>query len=95
MIFTDKFPYYLEIVMIRKRISSKAIVICKDGDDKAGGKGSCFHEITDKDIVTVGSKSVCDLQILDSDSLTVIRLKIFQIQINRQADWMLKKQTLS
>lgn len=61
-----------------KEFHRKAIVIVKMGDVKAGGRVlSLSDEITDKDIVTVGSKSVCDLQILDSDSLTVIRLKEF------------------
>ena len=54
----------------------KAIVIVRMGDVRAGGRVlSLSDEISDKDVVTVGAKSVCDLQILESDSLVVVRLK--------------------
>lgn len=54
----------------------KAIVIVRMGDVKAGGRVLALSdEISDKDVVTVGAKSICDLQILESDSLVVVRLK--------------------
>ena len=56
----------------------KAVVIIRAGDVRVGNKPvNLGDEITDKDILVLGGKSICDLQILDSDSQVVIRLKEF------------------
>ncbi len=56
----------------------KAVVIIRAGDVKVGNKPvNLGDEITDKDTLVLGGKSICDLQILDSDSQVVIRLKEF------------------
>ena len=56
----------------------KAVVIIRAGDVRAGNKPvNLGDEITDKDTIVLGGKSICDLQVLDSDSQVVIRLKEF------------------
>lgn len=61
-----------------KEYHPKAVVIIRAGDVRVGNKPvNLGDEITDKDILVLGGKSICDLQILDSDSQVVIRLKEF------------------
>lgn len=56
----------------------KAVVIIRAGDVRVGNRPvNLGDEITDKDTIVLGGKSICDLQVLDSDSQVVIRLKEF------------------
>lgn len=59
-----------------KEYHPKAVVIFRTGDVRTTAKSLALgDEITDKDVISVGAKSVCDLQVIESDTMAVVRIK--------------------
>ena len=59
-----------------KEYHPKAVVIFRTGDVRTNAKPLAQgDEISDKDTISVGAKSVCDIQVIESDTMAVVRIK--------------------